>query len=149
MSDERALPLRLTVVRPPPGVALALQVGHGTDPDLLAASGRDADGVSFDFALRLVPGDPPVLRGEAAQGPPASRFVYVTWGRRAGQPDSPWDRRAKVPLAGITGALADAALASRGRRIVGRIAGTGRDGTPACASVPLLGDGWQLEREGA
>ncbi len=63
-------------------------------------------------------------------------------GYGAGQPGTAWDRRAKVPLRGITSSLLQEALDS-GRLIEARIAGTGKDGGPACATVPLL-EGWRL-----
>jgi len=69
--------------------------------------------------------------------------VYINTGVRAGQPDSCWDRRAKVPLGGITSDLIAAALAGD-VALEARIEGTARDGGPACATVPLLGDGWRL-----
>jgi hypothetical protein len=72
------------------------------------------------------------------------RDGLLTAGTRAGQPDSPWDRRAKVSLMGVRGADVAAALADPGSVLVGEIEGRGRDGGPSCASVPLLGDGWRL-----
>jgi hypothetical protein len=78
------------------------------------------------------------------QGPPGGRFVYVNVGTYAAQPDSPWGRRAKVPLGGITDALLDAALASPGAVLEAAFAGRGRDGGPSCATVPLLGGGWRV-----
>ncbi len=53
-------------------------------------------------------------------------------------------RRIKVHLNHLPQDLARQAVAS-GRRVVGRIHAVARDGGPACASVPLLGDGWHLE----
>jgi len=43
-----------------------------------------------------------------------------------------------VPLYSLTPALVAAALAAPGAVLETRIRGTGRDGTPACATVPLL-----------
>jgi len=48
-----------------------------------------------------------------------------------------------VPLGGITSDLIAAALAGD-VALEARIEGTARDGGPACATVPLLGDGWRL-----
>jgi Family of unknown function (DUF5990) len=60
---------------------------------------------AFDFTVRL--GAPqadgrPNFLGPFAQGSPRDRFVYVNAGTRAGQSNSRWDRRAKVPLGQIT-----------------------------------------------
>jgi hypothetical protein len=84
--------------------------------------------------------------GDFALGPPAGRFVYVNAGTLAGQADSCWTRRAKVKTAGITPALVDETLATPGAVLEARIAGAGRDGTPCCATVPLLDGGWRVVR---
>jgi hypothetical protein len=68
---------------------------------------------------------------------------HVNSGTSAGQADSCWSRRAKVPLAGITPALLQSAIRSPHGMLEAKITGTGRDGGPACASVPLLA-GWTL-----
>jgi len=135
--------LRLIIQRPLPGVELRVQRGRD---GLLAPAAVSADAVSFEFPLEVqVRADGSTqLRGPEVQGPPAARFVYVTVGTRAGQADSPWDRRAKVSLMGLRGEDIAAALEHPGAVFVGTIEGRGRDGGPACASVPLLGHGWSL-----
>ena len=72
-----------------------------------------------------------------SQGPPSGRFVYVNSGTLAGQKGSCWSRRAKVPLTGITWDDLDAVRCGPVRVLEASIHGTGRDGGPACASVPL------------
>jgi hypothetical protein len=139
------LPLRLIVERPLTGVALAVQRGRGSAPELIPPSECTPEAASFELAVRVRAGDPPVVLGEIAQGPPSARFLYVTWGTRAGQPGSRWDRRAKVPLSGITATAVAAVTAAPGSVLEARIAGRGRDGSPACASVRLLGEGWRVQ----
>jgi hypothetical protein len=75
--------------------------------------------------------------GPFAQGPPSVRFAYVNSGKRAGDSDSIWDRRAKVPLTGLTRALIKKASRDADSVIEAKIAGTSRDGGPVCASVAL------------
>ena len=139
---EQEIPLRITLMRPPSGVVFCLQRGRA---DLVSPTEAAGEQVSFDFALR-VHGDrnagPPNLRGAFAQGPPATRFVYVNSGTSAGQEDSCWTRRAKVPLAGITWELIEQAISNPGTVLEARIPGTAKDGGPVCASVPLLEGGW-------
>jgi hypothetical protein len=102
--------------------------------------------LSFDFTVRVRPGDDPLnFLGPLTQGPPASRFVYVNSGT-AGESTTPWTRRAKIPLAGITPAMVDEVLAAPGRRIEARIQGTARDGGPACATCRPIGSGWSVVR---
>lgn len=100
----------------------------------------------FDLAIRtegsLADGRPRLL-GPFVQGPPAARFVYLCVGQAAGQAGSEWNRRIKVRLAGLTWDQVRAA--TPGSRLVACVAGRGRDGSPACASVPLLAPGWRVE----
>ena len=147
METQPGLPLRITVLHPPPGVALAVQKGRD---ELLPPSRQTADEAVFDFTVRIgtQPDGRPNFLGPFAQGTPADRFVYVNSGKRAGQQDSGWDRRAKVKLGGITPKMVDAALAEPGAVLVARFEGVGRDGGPACATVPLLDGGWRLVRGG-
>ena len=142
--EERLLPLRVTVRRPPAGVQLCLQ--RGASELVFPVIPDGAEDVSFDFSVRAkdVGEDaPPRLLGEFVQGPTNARFVYVCVGTSAGQTGSCWTRRAKVPLAGITRPLIDAVLARPGARLAGGYDGTGRDGSPTCASVKLVA-GWQV-----
>ncbi len=137
--------LRVTIEGPVPGVALAVQRGRDA---LVAPVYANADAVMFEVRaeVRERPDGTFVLAGPEVQGPPSGRFLYVTVGTRAGQPASPWDRRAKVPLTGISPDVLAEARTHSGLVLAARIAGRARDGGPACATVPLLGDGWRLER---
>jgi hypothetical protein len=130
------LPFRITVLDPPRGVLFRVQCGRS---ELVPPSRESAGSITFDFTLRVEPGvgDAPRLLGPFAQGPPAKRFIYVSSGKQAGQADSCWDRRAKVPLGDVDASLIQQAAATRAV-IEAQIAGTGRDGGPACATVPLV-----------
>jgi hypothetical protein len=137
------LRFRITVLDPPRGVMFRLQRGRS---ELVPPSLETATSITFDFTLRVEPGaggGPPRLLGPFAQGPPSRRFVYVNSGKRAGQADSCWDRRAKVQLGGVDASLIERAAAAAGAVIEAQIAGTGRDGGPACATVPLV-SGWRV-----
>ena len=139
--DEPVVRLRITLVDPPAGVTFGLQRGKSDLEQIVRASGKP---ISFDFEARVRDaGSGITLLGPHCQGSPASRFAYVNSGTLAGDPKSPWTRRAKVPLTGISKALIGRALRKAGSVLEARIGGTGRDGGPACASVPLVG-GWEL-----
>jgi hypothetical protein len=62
----------------------------------------------------------------------------------AGETVARWTRRAKIPLAGITWPMI--AKAANGGFLEAGIAGTARDGGPACATVPLLDQGWKFSK---
>jgi hypothetical protein len=141
---DTIVPLRITLVDPPASVTFALQRGKG---DLEQATRSNGAAISFQFTARVKSAGARVnLLGPHCQGPPASRFVYVNSGTLAGDPKSPWTRRAKVPLTTISAAMIAKVARMPGGLLEARIAGTARDGGPAAASVPLLGDGWQVTR---
>jgi len=140
------LSLRITVVDPLPGVWLRLQSGRA---QLVDPTAQTPSEVSFDFSVRVGPSQPagrPTFLGPSTQGPPSSRFVYINAGLRAGQAGTPWDRRAKIPLGGITAQQVAAVLKAPGTYLEVRYPGRGRDGGPTCASVRLAPDAWTLRK---
>jgi hypothetical protein len=144
-AERPVVPIRITLLDPPGGVDFCIQ---GRDAQELLqrtkATGRD---LSFDLTLSAarVEGLPRFF-GEVAHGPPTGRFVYVCSGTLAGQAESCWTRRAKVPLAGITWELVQSALSHTESRLEARFQGRARDGGPACATIKLLDGGWRLVR---
>ena len=129
------LRLQIVVVGPPAGVQFQLQRGTR---DLEPPARRTDTAITFEFVVRVGtrPDGAPNFLGPYAQGPPAARFVYVNSGTLAGQPDSCWTRRAKIPLGGITWQTIQDARRAEGA-VEAEIDGTARDGGPACATVPL------------
>ena len=77
------------------------------------------------------------------QGPAGQRFVYIDIGTCAGQTGTPWSRRLKIPLNGITWELVDRASTDARAVLESRVPGTGRDGGPNCATVKPFA-GWTL-----
>jgi hypothetical protein len=144
MQPERfELPIRILVEDPVPGLAMALQRGKADKATLVPPSNRSSDAVVFDLEVAVdgrLPDGRPRLLGLFVQGPPDGRFVYLSVGRYAGQADSAWAGRVKVPLVGL-GWDQIKALSS-GARLAARIAGRSPKGGPALASVRLLPPGW-------
>lgn len=129
------LPLRITLLHPPPGVRFRLQSGR---TDLVSPTHETPEALTFDFPVRVADRDaahPPRFLGPFTQGPPTARFVYVNSGKRAAQPDSCWDRRAKIPLGAITWPLIEQTLARKNAVLEVQVEGTGKDGGPVCATV--------------
>lgn len=88
----------------------------------------------------------PVFLGPSAFGPPAARFLYVSWS--AVRPADPGAgrarfRRAKVPLGGITWAQVEEAAAGTGGVLEATVPALARDGGPVCATVSPR-DGWRV-----
>ena len=135
-----SIPARNVVVDPPAGVVFRLQRGRH---ELGGAAAVFRQDLRFDFTLLAsrAPDGSARFSGEFVQGPAGGKFVYVNSGTLAGQADSCWTRRAKVGLQTLKWATVERG-ASAGHLLQARIAGVGRDGGPACASVPLLDGGW-------
>jgi hypothetical protein len=133
--------IRITVIDPPPGVRFGVQRGRFEVADAQHSAGTP---LVFEFYLTVgdAASEPVRFTGEFAQGPASARFVYINSGTLSGQAESPWTRRAKVPLSGVTPALLAEALA-KDLTLATEIAGRAKDGGPACASVKLL-SGWTL-----
>jgi hypothetical protein len=137
------LSLRIIVVDPPPGVLWALQLNQD---EIVQPTSTTRRRIAFDFTVEVVDGDSKGafrLRGPAVQGRPGGRFVYLRMGTYAGQTDIGAGWRAKIGLEGITRKHLDAIKAKRASLLEAQFAGTGPKGGPACATVPLLGKGWQ------
>jgi Family of unknown function (DUF5990) len=131
------------VADPVPGLAIVLQRGQAAKVSGVAPASRSADSVVFDLGVTVngaLPDGRPRLLGPFVQGPPDARFVYLIVGKYAGQADSEWAGRVKVPLGGLGWAQIEAL--APGGRLVARIAGQSPKGGPALASVKLLPPGW-------
>ena len=138
--------IRLVLVDPPAGVDFGIQRGAGTDYESVLVQQRTRGDVSFDFSLTVVDNQKdgsPNFQGPFAQGPRAGRFVYVDVGTYAGQKNTRWSRRMKVPLQGVTWQLIRKAMSKSGSKLSARIPGTGKDGGPNCATVQLIGE-WEV-----
>lgn len=133
--------MRITVTGPVPGVIMQVQKGRD---QLLPPAEASTQAVSFDFEITVDTSGPvPNFLGKFAQGPKDQRFVYVNSGTYAGQANTCWSRRAKISLMSITKKQIEEALSTPGARLEAEIMGTGRDGGPMCASVPVAG-GWRV-----
>ncbi len=146
IKTEIALPLRIILVAPPPGVDFGIQEGKGNDYKTIAIQRSKVGNLVLDCTIK-VKGNrndgPPNFGGPIAQGPPSGRFIYIDIGKSAGQFDSCWQRRIKIPLDGITWELIDAVLEKPKRLLEATIPGTGKDGGPTCATTKPI-DGWMV-----
>jgi hypothetical protein len=139
--------LRITLVGPPVNVKYGIQRGATNleHPDLLAPARVTRDAIVFDLQVRVTgdrSGEPNFL-GEFAQGPRDGRFVYVNSGVQAGETNSCWSRRLRIPLTNISWKQLEAVLATPGAALEARVPGMARDGGPSCATVPLIDGGWR------
>lgn len=139
---ERELNLRIVVERPPAGVYFGLQKGSGNNYETVQTVTSKSDDLRFEFSVRVQEGKDgqPNFLGPFSQGPTHARFVYLDIGTYAGQNNTPWSRRLKIPLSGITWELIGRASQASQSSLETRIAGTGKDGGPSCGTVkPFAG----------
>ena len=141
---EREITLRIVVERPPSGVYFGLQKGSGSNYETVqTVESRFAD-LKFEFNVRVRQGKDgrPNFLGPFVQGPPHERFVYLDIGAYAGQTNTPWSRRLKIPLRSITWDLISPTAKSSLATLEARVEGTGKDGGPSCGTVKPF-EGWK------
>ncbi|HKR59478.1 MAG TPA: DUF5990 family protein [Pyrinomonadaceae bacterium] len=145
---EKELRLRIVLEKPPAGVDFGLQHGRGSDYETIQTQRSQGKDLQFEFAVRVKEGRTsaePNFLGPFVQGPSGERFVYLDIGTYAGQKDTGWSRRLKIPLKGITWEMTEMAVAAAKAVLETRVPGTGRDGGPNCATVKPF-PGWHLVR---
>jgi hypothetical protein len=79
------------------------------------------------------------------QGPVGGRFIYINIGISAGQINTSWNRRLKVPLTGITESQINEILKTPSV-LETAVPGTGKDGGPNCATVKPFA-GWSVVKK--
>lgn len=142
--------MRLILIEPPANIDYGIQRGRGASYETMFVQQPTGGDVAFEFSITVSDNredGAPNFSGDLVQGTPARRFIYVDVGTYAGQKNTPWSRRMIVLLNGITWEQVNRAL-KPGHRLSATIQGTGKDGGPSCASVPLMG-GWKVVKEPA
>jgi hypothetical protein len=143
---QHELTFRVVLEKPPAGVDYGVQVGRGAEYETAQKQRSKGKDLRFEVTVGISSSKPavPDFRGPVVQGPLGQRFVYIDIGTYAGQTDTPWSRRLKIPLIGITWDVIDRASATK-MVLETRVPGTARDGGPTCATVKPFG-GWKLAR---
>jgi len=101
--------------------------------------------LTFELSVRVNEGKngKPNFLGPFAQGNADGRFVYLDIGTYAGQKNTGWARRLKIPLMGIEWTSIDSAIEAR-KPLEARVAGSGgRDGGPTCGTIKPF-TGWHV-----
>ncbi len=147
MKPARDIVVRIVLVSPPVGVDYGIQKGTGSDYQtlFLQRPSNPRAQIVFDVPITVTerPDGHPSFIGPFVQGKPAERFLYVDIGKYAGQRNTTWARRMKVPIDNITWTLIEQAAKS-GKAIETRIPGTAKDGGPTAASTAKLQSAWAL-----
>lgn len=146
---EPELTLRIVLEKPTVGVDYGLQEGKGSNFKTIQTKRADGKNLQFECKVRVKPaaGITSVFLGPFVQGTANERFIYIDIGTFAGQKDSVWNRRLKIPLKDITMEMIQQALSDTKLVIQTIVAGTGKDGCPNCGTVkPFMG--WKLHNGG-
>ena len=143
---ESKVKLRIVLIAPPSGVDFGVQEGKGNDYKTIDKQrSKDAD-LTFEFTVTVKDNRDdglPNFLGPLTHGPTTGRFIYINIGKSAGQFDSCWDRRLKIPLGGITWEMIE--KAAMNMSLEARLPGTGKDGGPSCATVKPT-EGWKVRK---
>jgi len=135
---------RITLEMPPAGVDFALQKGKGSKYETIQKQRSDVGDLKFEFTARVKGDNNSMidLHGPFVQGPRGERFVYIGIGKYVGQANTPWSRRLKIPLSGITTEIINTQTANSTIILETKVPGTGKDGGPNCATVKPFA-GWK------
>jgi hypothetical protein len=143
MKQANEIKMRIVLQKAPAGVVFGLQKGKGNDFETVQKQKFVERDLVFEFPANLKINDGQVdFSGPYVQGPREGRFVYLDIGTIAGQIDSTWSRRLKIPLGGISPEVAEQ-LSKDGNLLEAKVPGTAKDGTPTCATVKNF-TGWKL-----
>lgn len=145
---DQELTLRIVLEKPPPGVDFGLQKGNGSKYETIQKQRSNSGDLHFEFTVRLksIIDSIPDFLGPIVQGTPGSRFVYIDIGTYAGQSDSFWSRRLKIPLQGITMEMIKESLGNSRIVLETHVSGTGKAGGPNCGTVKPF-SGWHRKNQ--
>jgi len=127
---SQTLTLRVVLTNPTAGVDFGLQQGHGSNCEIVQKQRSKGTDLTFELPVTVKTGKEgePDFSGPFVQGRAGDRFFYINIGTYAGQENTPWGRRLKIPLSLIKGKLI-----RTGQTLSATIPGTDKEGGPSCA----------------
>lgn len=136
--------LRIILDKPPAGVDYGLQKGSGSIYETVQTQRGKGNDLVFtcEMAIKQKDGKDIDFGGPFVQGPKGGRFIYIDIGSYAGQNDTPWNRRLKIPLAGIDALISKSKTPDQ-LTFETHVPGTAKDGGPNCATVKPFA-GWKV-----
>ena len=147
---NQELTLKIVLENPPSGVDFGLQKGSGSNYKTIQIQRSSDKNLEFEFPItaKLNNDGLPNFLGVFVQGPPSQRFIYIDIGTCAGQKDTSWSRRLKIPLIGITLNTIKEISTNSNTILEARVPGTGKDNGPNCATVKPF-SGWHISNRAA
>ncbi len=142
---NQELSIRIILESPPAGVDFGIQKGSGNKYETILKQKSGKGDLCFDFKISIKESKTSLYNftGPYVQGPPKERFIYIDIGTAAGQINSVWTRRLKIPLKDISFETIDQMLVDSSLVLETKVPGTGKDGGPNCATVKPF-SGWHL-----
>ncbi len=142
---DTVLSLRIILEKPLAGVDYALQSGSGSKFELMQNQVSGSGNLIFNLTAKIKDSKDvlPDFGGPFIQGNKGERFIYINIGTYAGNPNSEWGRRLKVPLRDITREAINKLISNQELVLETYMPGKGKDGTPSCATVKPFA-GWSI-----
>ena len=142
---NQELSIRIILESPPAGVDFGIQKGSGNTYETILKQRSSNQDLCFEFKISVKESKTSLhnFTGPYVQGPSNERFIYVDIGTAAGQINSVWTRRLKIPLRDISAETIKQMLTDSSLVLETKVPGTGRDGGPNCATVKPF-SGWYL-----
>lgn len=142
---QNVLMLRIVLEKPPANVDFGLQKGSGSNYETIQKQSSKGEDLHFEFKMGVKESKDgtPTFSGAFVQGPTGEKFVYIDIGTYAGQTNTNWSRRLKIPLRDITWDMINESIANSKMILEARIPGTGKDGSPTCGTVKPF-SGWRF-----
>lgn len=142
---EPEVTFHIVLEKPPARIDYGLQKGKGSNYETIQKQRSTGNDLEFEFTAKVKTGKngTPDFFGPFIQGQAGEQFVYIDIGTYAGQVNTEWSRRLKIPLRGITSGMIDKLRSDSQLTLETKVPGTGKDGGPNCATVKFFG-GWKL-----
>ena len=124
------LTLSIVLRKPTVGVDFGLQKGRGRPFETIQKQRSTGGDLRFELpvTVKTDKDGKPDFFGPFVQGARGDRYLYINIGTYAGQLNTCWSRRLKVPLSRIT-----SDMIGSNSTLMADIPGTASDGGPSCA----------------
>lgn len=132
---------RIIMVNPTAGVVYGIQKGKGSQFETIQKQQSDGHDLHFECSIpvKFDKNNLPVFSGPFAQGPAGSKFIYLDIGSCAGQVNTPWSRRLKIPLKDISREMLEQPETFLETIVRGS---NEKDGSPTCGTIKPF-NGWK------
>jgi hypothetical protein len=144
-----SLIMKIVLIKPTQGVDIGLQKGSGSGYETVQKQRAKFEDLYFEAEIdvKKAKSGGYGFYGPFVQGPPDGRFLYLDIGTYAGQKDSVWGGRLKIPLTGIPETVVKESISIAEITMETIIPGVAKNGGPNCGTVKPF-PGWhQVKKE--